>query len=207
MIVTSRERPPAPAPTPAAPPRGIPSSNAGEGLPARRQIPWTGLALALALGGLLAVLALPDSHALARQLETERVERSLCRGLAALRTAVGAYHNEHGAWPGADPEPRTDERRPLHTSGWFARQLLSHSDAAGHCTAGVSPSHPFGPYMAELPTNPVNGRNDVRVLRPSQAMPELPDGLSAWIYDPLAGELRANCTGTTQQGEVRFFDL
>ena len=77
---------------------------------------------------------------------------------------------------------------------------------------GVVPSkeeaYPFGPYLTHgLPTNPINGLANIRVLASGESSPTSADDESGWVYDPAAGTLWPNAAGHLPYSGRAYFDL
>ena len=166
------------------------------------------MSLFIAVAGLLAAMTFSDSHAVERQLAVERIEEQLRGELARLQHAVHAYRRDHDRWPGTDPYRESGEQGRRASAPWLVRQLLLSSDESGRCAYAESWSHPFGPYLwAGMPSNPVNGLSNVRVIELDEEVPTSPDGTTGWIYDPQSGRVRINSEGTFQREGTRFYDL
>lgn len=175
-------------PDPAAPRPGAPSQRAPLPPPNFQddtQIPLTGLALVLAITGLIFFMAVPQRPLDAAELALQRCEFELRLALEELRGALAEYHHDHDAWPGDSPR-----------------------NSRGRGVGAQLPAPPFGPYLPEgVPRNPHNGSTRVRILAPGERMPEGPVGDAGWIYSPATGEIRANVPGHLWGAGMRVFDL
>ena len=139
-----------------------------------------GVALA-ALGLGLALMALPKPPA-----EGDR-DAQLADQLAVVRTAILEYGMDHGsadgpARPGADGDART-----------FLDQLTAPTTREGSTAALAGPRDRryFGPYLAGLPVNPVNGKATVRV-HPGPPGSVVADNTAGWVYLPANGAFFAD---------------
>lgn len=178
------ETPPAPHPTDHSRNAGAPPH-----APLSDTLPWTGVSVLLAILGLLLFLAVPERQLSPDELEHQRVSADVRLAYGRLRGAIEDYRSEHGRVPGTSPDGS------VHTERDFRRQLLLHTDAAGHALPQALESHPFGPYLhGDIPRNPFNGRTDVRIVKDRELSAEI-DGESGWLYDPIADELRLNASG------------
>lgn len=94
--------------------------------------------------------------------------------LRSLREALDAYAADHaGRYPTGDPAR-------------IARQLTQYTDRAGAPNPTCTASHPFGPYLREIPAIPVGTGSrtaTIALFETAQA---------AWLYDPATGRIRAN---------------
>ena len=191
MTTTQRERPAAPA-----------------GLqPDVPSIPWTGLALIVAIAGLLLLMAIPDRARTPEELMIERAEIELRQRLESLRSAIADYHADHGVYPGLAPATDGTLSPQEYDARWMERQLRMHSDDAGDVVPEHIRTHPHGPYLGQgVPRNPVNHLTTVKVLGRGESMPADADGTTGWVFDPSSGEIRANSKGRLLRGG-RYFEL
>jgi hypothetical protein len=173
-------------------------------------MPLTGIALVLAIAGLLLFMAVPARPLDAASQAAQRAELELRRGLEELRGAIDEYRLEHGRWPGSAP-PLGDPGLAAVTAPdelWFARQLELFSDREGRTVPRRLATHPYGPYLTHgVPLNPLNGSSKIRFLGPEEDFPLAPEGPWGWIYSPTTGELRANVSGSFPTSSRRIFDL
>jgi prepilin-type N-terminal cleavage/methylation domain-containing protein len=117
-------------------------------------------------------------------------ETALRQDLKLLRSQIELYRFQHnGSYPG---------KGSIHPDGFLNAMLLS-SDADG--TTGPINSKPFGPYfLGQLPPNPYTGGTRVRIVDDVGAAVCDDDPVEGWIYNPMTGRLKANCTGTAMDG-------
>lgn len=191
--------------TQSAPPR-ISHSGQRQAVPppppqAEPTIPLTGIALVLAIAGLLLFMAVPNRALDAGALEAQRVELELRVALGELRMAIDDYRRDHGSWPLAEgPHARTSEAT---RSAGFADQLELQEGSRRDPTPGS-----YRPYLTHgIPPNPLNGSARVRVLDLREDFPAEPSGNCGWIYSPRTGEVRANVSGFLGRSGIRIFDL
>jgi len=112
--------------------------------------------------GILASIVVPQfSNATA-----ESRENSLRMNLFRVRTQLQIYNSQHnGQWPDLAS---------------FEDQLTAQTDVSGN--AGTE----FGPYITEVPVNPVTGNNAVGGVL------DYDPNTSDWYYDETTGDFRAN---------------
>jgi hypothetical protein len=80
---------------------------------------------------------------------------------------------------------------PVHEAAWLKRQLEMCSNRSGETVPVPQPDYAFGPYLPNgIPTNPLNGRSSIRILREGESFESVVDGLYGWIYDPRSGEVQ-----------------
>ena len=136
--------------------------------------------------GILAAIAIPkfsNASQVAR-------ENSLKENLRILRTALNVYKSQHALFPGY---PNGDGGQSPTEAAAFD-QLLKYSDSNGYTSATSSAVYHWGPYLDQMPKNPVNGSSDWKIL--ADADPFTPDGTTGWLYQPSTGLLKANVAGT-----------
>jgi prepilin-type N-terminal cleavage/methylation domain-containing protein len=129
------------------------------------------LVIVIAIIGVLAAIAVPR---LSRGATTS-AESALAANLAVMRKAIDMFAIEHG---GTYP--------PLAK---FNLAMLGYSDATGTKFGGRDKENglTYGPYLRAIPPLPVGERQGKRAVVGSVN----DDG--GWVYNPLTGEIRANC--------------
>ena len=132
---------------------------------------------------------------------TDAQESALRADVAALRSAIGLYRQQHGAYPGANASTGGTCTGAAGTGIALSEQaiedqLTRYSNAAGEtCTVpGTAPdTFPFGPYFQAdaLPTNPITGSNAVAIVSTGSLVMTPGTGLG-WQYDTVAGKIIIN---------------
>ena len=115
-------------------------------------------------------------------------ENTLRESILQMRTQVSAYALQHR------------DIAPSATS--FAPQLTGTTDEDG--VVGAGPECRYGPYMAYIPPNPVNGMNTIKTIAPTDT--PAADGTTGWLYQPMPGYFRfwANAVGLDSNGKPYF---
>ena len=90
------------------------------------------------------------------------------------------------------------------TESALVNQATQSSTSTGQTAAIGTAGYNRGPYLAKIPTNPVNNLNTVQILEDSSSFPADADNSHGWIYKPATGELRADCTGTDAGGNAYY---
>ncbi len=113
-----------------------------------------------------------------------------------LRTQIAVFRAQHQdvspGYPRGDATVQPNAR-------CFVEQMTLHSDLNCNVSRSDSPVYPYGPYLKQLPVNPVNNSSEVVVVRNNQAMPA-PSGAAGWIYKPQTREVIANLAGKDDAG-------
>ena len=76
-------------------------------------------------------------------------------------------------------------------------QLTKATDVHGNTVDVPDAGHPYGPYLAEIPTNPFNNLNTVAAVSTPGTPPTTGSGASGWQYDKTTGGLWPNHSGWT----------
>jgi general secretion pathway protein G len=142
--------------------------------------------------GILAAIAIPK---FSNASQTARVN-SLKENLRLLRTQVSVYKSQHLANPGF---PAGDTQQEP-TAAVATDQLLKFTDGYGNVSDTHSDVFRWGPYLDEVPKNPVNGAAGFKILGPADSF--VADGTTAWLYQPSTGSLKANVVGADEMGRA-----
>lgn len=141
------------------------------------------LLIVIVILGILATIVIPQFSDAAHQAR----ENMLKDELRYLRTQVQVYKAQHGdVYPGV--------------SGTFEQQMTLHTDAAGATSATRTATHKFGPYLSQVPANPMSGLATVEIVAAGVALSTAVDGSHGWIYQPSTGQIIADQTGTDGNG-------
>lgn len=142
--------------------------------------------------GILAAIAVPK---LSNASEVAR-ENTLKDNLRLLRTAIGVYKTQHYVNPGYPGGDGTQ----TPTQQALSDQLLEYSDMNGNVSANQSAVYQYGPYLNQLPMNPINSNSNWKMLGPSDDF--TPDGTTGWLYQPSTGVIKANIVGNDTSGHA-----
>ena len=148
--------------------------------------------IAVALVVVLAVVAVPargsssDARLRARLLDARHA-------VAELRGAIADHRRDCGTWPGR----------------WETAAADPHAALAADLLGGPAP------YLGAVPTNPINGRADVRIVSGlgDRDRAAVTDGSAGWVYDIDTGRAWLDATGVVPAaagagaGDVRWMDL
>jgi hypothetical protein len=77
--------------------------------------------------------------------------------------------------------------------------MTLNSDINSNTTTTPGSAFPYGPYLSQLPTNPINGDNTFMMVANNGSMPA-PDGTTGWIYQPQTQTIMVNLTGNDSSG-------
>lgn len=149
---------------------------------------------------ILAAIVVPRFSGAAQLATGSAIEQDL----RYVRQQIQVYRAQHfGVSPGyvgGDPSGGPSEAA-------FIEQMTKPTSATGQVGSTPSDVYRFGPYLAEVPVNPVNGSSAILIIADSGSMPEPPSEMTpyGWVYKAATLEFRAYVPGTDENG-VRFYD-
>ena len=121
--------------------------------------------------------------------------------LRILRTQIQVFKAQHldvaPGYPGLDPTATPTEAD-------FVTHMTQASTAGGDTAAPGTDGYLFGPYMREIPENPINGRTTVQVVADGEAFPAAADDSHGYVYQPESCTLKADSTGADDSGRSYF---
>jgi len=126
----------------------------------------------------------------------------LADNLRILRTQVQVFKGQHRGVPPGYPNCQPSQ---TPTEEAFVAQMTQSSTADGATAPPNTPGYRYGPYVRQIPENPVNGKASVQIVPDSAEFPTAADDSHGWIYQPSTGMLKADCTGSDENG-ISYFD-
>lgn len=112
------------------------------------------LIIVIIILGILAALAIPQFTA-----STDDAKKATLQGdLAVLRNAISLYYHQHNQqYPGAvDEADGTTAVTGADAAAAFLAQLTQYTDATGKASATQDSDFPYGPYLVDMPANPLS---------------------------------------------------
>jgi general secretion pathway protein G len=131
--------------------------------------------------GILATIVLPQ---FSNATDSAR-QNTLKDELRYLRTQILVYKAQHNDTP------------PGAGSADFVTQMTSFTDALGNTSPTASQVYRFGPYLTQMPSNPISGLSTVDIVTTS---PLAADGTHGWVYNPTTLEIIADLAGSDSNG-------
>ncbi|GIW76226.1 MAG: hypothetical protein KatS3mg104_1289 [Phycisphaerae bacterium] len=126
-------------------------------------------------------------------------ENVLKDDLRYLRTQIGVYKAQHEDIPPGYPDGNLHQ---TPTGEAFVQQLTVYTNTKGQISLTADPAYPFGPYLSQMPRNPLTGKSGVHVVTtgpmPEPSLEAFPD--AGWIYHIETQQIIANSPGTDSQG-------
>jgi len=142
--------------------------------------------------GILATVVIPQFSMAGQHTRQNRLKDDL----QYLRTQIAVFKAQHQDVP---PGYRGGDPASTPSTGQFAAQMTEHSDLNFHLSPSDSTSFPYGPYLKQVPANPVNGLSTVEMVGNNQPIPA-PDGSTGWIYKAQTQEMIPNLAGKDDSG-------
>lgn len=144
--------------------------------------------------GIIAVIVIP------RFSNASATARASMLGddLRVVRTQIEVFKAQHlgvaPGYPGCDLHQTPTEQA-------FIDYMTGASDSGGN----INPTgQKFGPYLREVPTNPVNGKSTVLLIADGGQFPTNGSDQFGWVYQPSTESFRADSTGADEDGKVFF---
>lgn len=138
--------------------------------------------------GVLAAMVVPQLST----ATTAARHSMLADDIRVSRTQVLIFKWQHRGVPAGYPGM---DRSKAPTEAAFISQMTLSSTSAGETAAVGTDGFPYGPYMREIPSNPVNGKSSIQIIGDNAAFPTEADDSHGWIYQPSTVTFRADCTG------------
>lgn len=132
------------------------------------------------------------------------VSSALRQDLRRVRSQILVYKAQHQDVP---PGYNGGNRLIMPTETDFIAQMVNPTNEDGMVGSIKSETYNLGPYMFEMPTNPVNGSSAILVISNTSPMPDTPpteNGLYGWIYKASTVELRAYVADTDIDGNYYY---
>ena len=147
--------------------------------------------------GVLAAIVIPQfSNATASARAS-----MLADTLRIMRTQVMVFKSQHNSvspgYPGGEPAQTPTEAA-------FTAHITQASTAFCVTAAPGTAGYPYGPYMRQLPQNPINGKKNVLIVVDGADFPAVPSNQFGWVYQPSTLTFRADCTGQDEAGKSYF---
>jgi prepilin-type N-terminal cleavage/methylation domain-containing protein len=139
------------------------------------------LMIVVAVLGILAAIVVPQF-----QEHSVRAKEAVAKdSLRLLRGAIELYAARHGGVP---PGYKDDDPGTVPGDSHFNRQVIVE-----------------GRYLSEMPENPFNTRQDVRMIGNSGAFPGEATGGFGWVYQPATKTIRLDWPGADKDG-ISYFE-
>ena len=132
--------------------------------------------------GILATIVIPQFSNASHQAR----ENTLRDDLRYLRTQIGVYKIQH-----RDTNPGSN--------GVFLDQMTLATDEQGNTNATPTAVFKFGPYLSQMPSNPLNEKDTIKFSNSADLTTDV-DDTTGWIYNSATQQIIANLSGNDSNG-------
>jgi len=147
--------------------------------------------------GVLAAIVLPQVSTATASARASM----LMDDLRIMRSQLMVFKAQHNGVSAGYPDGNPAQNP---TEAALALQLTLSSTVSGQTAAVGTPGYPYGPYMREMPENPINAKRSVRIIPDGTDFPDTPTNQDGWIYQPSTLLFKADSPGTDEEGRPFF---
>ena len=148
--------------------------------------------------GILAAIVIPQLST----ATTAARNSMLADDIRLMRTQTLVFKWQHRGIAAGYPD--LDRTKPPTEAAFIAHITLSSTDAGATASPGTE-GFQCGPYMREIPPNPVNGKSSVQMIGDNEAFPSEANDSHGWIYQASTVTFRADSVGKDDL-DVPFFE-
>jgi len=125
-------------------------------------------------------------------------ENTLREDLRFMRSQILTFRIQHGDVSPGYPNGNTSA---APTEADFIDHMLKYSDDQFRLSAAANPAYNYGPYLKQMPANPLTGATGVWVVTgPNMPAPDASQPYG-WIYNPETQKFIVNQPGNDAQGK------
>jgi prepilin-type N-terminal cleavage/methylation domain-containing protein len=125
-------------------------------------------------------------------------ENTLREDLRFMRSQILTFRVQHGD---VSPGYANGKVTATPTEADFVDQMLKFSDDQFNMSATPGPTYNYGPYLKQMPANPLTGGTGIWVVTgPTMPAPDASQPY-AWIYNPETQKFIVNQPGNDAQGK------
>ena len=84
----------------------------------------------------------------------------------------------------------------------FIAQMTLATDEESQTAPVGTDGYRYGPYLREIPVNPINGKNTIRVVADGEACPAQATDTHGWVYQPSEMMVKADSNGQDDAGRA-----
>lgn len=145
---------------------------------------------------LIAAIVIPQVSS----ASVEAKENMLRENLRALRIQIACYMVQHRDAPPGYPQGDTTQ---VPTADMFIAQMTRYTDEYGNVSDAWTSQFCYGPYLREIPGNPISQTDDILLIGVDEDLPV--GNQSAWLYQPTRPGFWTGYDGIDSQGR-RYYD-
>jgi len=142
--------------------------------------------------GILAAIVIPQFSNASQSAR----QNTLKDELRYLRTQIVVYGAQHldvaPGYPGGN-------NAAAPTSSDFLSQMTLYTNANGGTSSSYGGNYQFGPYLTQMPANPINSYSTLTVVANGATFPTA-DGTTGFIYQPQTQTIEPNIIGNDTDG-------
>lgn len=142
--------------------------------------------------GILAAIALPKFSNASSAARASMLADDL-RSLRSQMTVFKCHHN--------DIPPGCTSMTSNPTEVLIIDHLTLSSNETGATAVPGTAGYRFGPYMREIPVNPINDKRSMKIVNNGLALPGSGDDSTGWIYQADTMTLKSNAAGSDENGK------
>ena len=125
----------------------------------------------------------------------------LADDLRVFRTHLQVFKGQHrgvsAGYPNCDPAASPTEAA-------FVAHMTMASTWQGQTAAPGTAGYEHGPYLREIPPNPVNGKTSAEMIPDGSGFPSSADDTHGWVYQPSTLTFRGDSVGSADTGKDYF---
>jgi len=164
----------------------------------RRAFTLVEVLIVVVILGIIAAVALPRFSNASAQARASMLQDDM----RILRSQIAVFKAQHRGVPPGYPGC---EMAVEPTAAALVSHLTMSSTADGDVAAPGTAGYRYGPYMREMPPNPISNLSTVQIIGDAQAFPTEGDDSHGYIYQPATLMLKADSSGADESGKD-FFD-
>jgi len=149
------------------------------------------------------ILAIIAAIALPRFSNASATARAsmLADDVRVMRTQLAVFRGQHrgvsAGYPGLDPNQTPTEEA-------FIAHMTQSSKETGETAKPGTAGYRYGPYLREVPLNPVNGKSSVQIIGDDEPFPVAGDDSHGWVYKPHSLIIKGDSSGADESGQPYF---
>ncbi len=151
------------------------------------------LIIVVSILGILAAIVLPEFQGHIQKAK----EAAAKDNLRIFREVIERYASEHNGTPPGYLNGNTSTNAVLPV---FLPQITMHTNSTGGWKSSSAGGYSYGPYLLEIPENPLNNSSVVYVVANNGSFPASEVANTGWLYHAPTKKVRLNTFGTDSEG-------